>query len=573
MKITEWLVLLLLAPVAAAGETIELRYGWDVEEVQHRTSGGFDYLGVAGSEFEGRSLATLCDIRLLPPDREVAGYRIVEEEWADLKGEYRPAVETLEGLTDVLNTESAGLELVTSTGLLGYQVLMSVVKPVRVIDGDADVLSRMVVEVELRPATERLQVKRRSLTAEAHVREALATVLGQESDRAGDWEIQAHGAYVTSGPSLKGSTVDCVIVTPDSMASEFERLAAWHDRLGVKTVVRTMEWVYSRYAGADRAERIRHFIRDAFTNWGTVYVLLGGDPHLVPIRTIEVPRMVPFVGRSDVPTDVYYTNLDGNWNADGDAAMGEYPDGNPDKVDALPDVFVGRAPVSSNAEVRVFVDKTMVYGRGENPGEWQETAVMLAQILWPDSGTDGAAYAEQVLPHLPGDFTIHRLYENYQAYPGAVEESVENLLSYVNSGCNVLGHIGHGDELRLDLGTEFMERFQLQALDNDSMFCFVFMMNCSPPGKRCQGFHEEPRWGCVRGNGQQFAQLPPHRDEYADQFLRHGLCRKRSDHRRCKLAVQAAVSYIDTAILVDVPELHTRRGSGCVSLEVPGPSV
>ncbi len=507
MKATEWLVLLLvLMPVATQGTTMELLYGWDAGEVLYGASNGFDFLGVVGGEYEGRSLGTFCETRVLPAGYEVAGYRIVREQWEDLAGEYRPGVEAPGGLTEDLGSESGGLRLVASAGLMGYEVLVSIVEPIRVADGKAAVLKDMLVEVDLRPTGERLEIRRRSLTAEAHVRRALAAFLGEEPPEGGGWELQRHAGSVTAQPSLKGSAVDCVIVTPDSLKAEFERLAAWHDKLGVRTVIRTMEWVRARYAGGDGAERLRNFIRDAYTNWGTVYVLLGGDPHLVPIRVIEVPEMIDDVGRSDMPTDVYYCNLDGNWNADQDGTIGEYLHGNPDRVDILPDAFVGRAPVASAAEARVFVKKSMIYGSGLKPGPWQETVVMLAQILWPDTNTDGAAYAEDILPHLPGNFTIHRLYQNYEAYPGAVDETVANVLSYVSDGCNVLGHIGHGDELRLDLGTEFIERFQLEALTNDSMFCFVFMMNCSASDPRVESvaksFIKDPDGGAfaVMGN-------------------------------------------------------------------------
>jgi hypothetical protein len=508
MSLSLLVLVTLLFPVSAvfAGDTIELRYGWDVDDVRHSSVGGFDFLDVAGTAYDGKSLGTLCDMRPVPAGSEVAGYRVVREDWVEVPGRYRPASETLDGFTEELPSGGGGLQMLTSTGLLGYEVLVSVVEPMRVADGRVEVLADMLVEVDLRPAADSgLMVKRRSPNGQACVERALTAVLGVvPRDRS--WEVQEPRGLIRQKPSSDGSPVDCVIITPDSLAGEFEPLVRWHDRMGIKSTVRTMEWVHSTYAGGDDAERIRRFLRDAYTDWGTVYVLLGGDPLLVPVRVIDVPEMVASVGRSDMPTDVYYTNLDGNWNDDGDGTIGEFLGGNPDKVDGLPDIFVGRALVSSAAEARIFVDKTMNYARAEKPGEWQETAVMLAQVLWPETETDGAKYAEEILPHLPDDFTIHRLYQNYREYPGAVSENVANVLSYVGGGCNVVSHIGHGDELRLDLGTEFMQRFQIESLDNDSMFCFVFMMNCSAADPRVESvakaFTKNPHGGAfaVMGN-------------------------------------------------------------------------
>jgi hypothetical protein len=50
-------------------------------------------------------------------------------------------------------------------------------------------------------------------------------------------------------------------------------------------VVRTLDWITANYRrGADTAETIRFFLQDAYANWGTRYVLIGGDTQDVPVR-------------------------------------------------------------------------------------------------------------------------------------------------------------------------------------------------------------------------------------------------------------------------------------------------
>ena len=127
-------------------------------------------------------------------------------------------------------------------------------------------------------------------------------------DVAGDWSVDGYADWISEGPSTQGGAVDCVIITTDALASEFERLAVWHDKMGVRTVVRTLSWIEGRYSGSDSAERVRGFLRDAYQRWGTVYVLLGGDATVMPIRYAWTSHY----GGAFIPTDLYYSNLEGN---------------------------------------------------------------------------------------------------------------------------------------------------------------------------------------------------------------------------------------------------------------------
>ena len=64
------------------------------------------------------------------------------------------------------------------------------------------------------------------------------------------------------------------------------------------------------------------------------------------------------------------TCLDGDWNADGDALFGEgfWQGFEDDLADLYPDVFVGRAPVSTSTEVQTFIAKSTTYENTPPPG-------------------------------------------------------------------------------------------------------------------------------------------------------------------------------------------------------------
>ncbi len=95
----------------------------------------------------------------------------------------------------------------------------------------------------------------------------------------------AAGPSPTFRPSRDGSPVEYVIITNAAMAPAFQALADWKTQKGVQAEVRTLEWVAATYPpGVDRAEQLRFFLADAYANWGTLWVLLGGDSDVIPVR-------------------------------------------------------------------------------------------------------------------------------------------------------------------------------------------------------------------------------------------------------------------------------------------------
>ena len=142
-----------------------------------------------------------------------------------------------------------------------------------------------------------------------------------------------------------------LIITTAGLQDAFKPLADWKTRKGVPTVIRTMDWVRSQFPhGVDDAERLRNYIRWSYQQRGTKFVLLGGDVELVPTRMITT-------GGFTFPTDYYYSDLDGTWNANQNDIFGEAVD----KLDGYPEVYVSRIPVSTDAGVARFISRLFQY--------------------------------------------------------------------------------------------------------------------------------------------------------------------------------------------------------------------
>src|SRR4051812_23239140 len=149
-------------------------------------------------------------------------------------------------------------------------------------------------------------------------------------------------------PSTSGSPVDCVILTPDSLADVFQKLADYQTRSGRPTVVRGLSTVRAADPRSnDMAQAVRSFLKSAHDLWGIRWAVLGADHEAIPLRTVRVNFGYP----EDLPTDVYYSDLDGTWDRNGNGVYGEVAD----SLDMQPDIAVGRLSAGTRAEATILV--------------------------------------------------------------------------------------------------------------------------------------------------------------------------------------------------------------------------
>ena len=289
-------------------------------------------------------------------------------------------------------------------------------------------------------------------------------------------------------PSMEGSEVSYVIITNEAMAPVFERFAKWKTMKGVPAVVRTVEWIQQNYrAGADQAESIRNFIQEAYAEWGAEWVLLGGDTDVIPARY----GYVSFYTGEFIPTDMYFSCLDGNWNADGDSLWAEayhssYDPG--DEADLYSEVYVGRMPVSSYLEAELLVDKVIDYTEAvetHSKGKF----LILAEVIFPvpyELGDpiflDGADIGEDLYEsYLRDDPNIvaDRQYESYDSYPGSIYLTRQSALDSMNAGTNHVLHLGHGYAYNLSVGLGSIINFDADNLTNGDRVFSMYLLNCT----------------------------------------------------------------------------------------------
>jgi hypothetical protein len=345
--------------------------------------------------------------------------------------------------------------------------------------------------------------------------------------------VAHEGGFQASGyPDLEGSDVEYLIVTPAALANSFQVLADWKTRRGVPTVVRTLEDIQAQTRqGSDVQETLRNYLQDAYANWSLQYVLLGGDTDLLPARYVS--SKFGLSTPEEIPCDLYFAGLDGNWNADGDGLWGEAgaTSGSPDidAADLLAEVNLSRATVTTTADVDLFVQKVIGY---ETPldATYQDRTLFLAEVLFPTNydgtqniTTDGAQLSDDLINSvLPPGTPVQRRYENDEGYPGSLPLGLSISLQELDFGYNLVNHMGHGFRYNMSVGDGSIVNGDAEALQNTNRFSIINVLNCTSLAfdYSCLAEHylSNPVGGAVAVLGASRSAYPLPSREYQDEF-------------------------------------------------------
>ncbi len=207
----------------------------------------------------------------------------------------------------------------------GYHIVSLKLYPLRYngIDSTLTLYTQISFQLKLSAAPNgALPVYRRSQFSQREVERYIRSLIENPEDMEGYAGIPAkmekrdrlRKPKITPLPSLESDCVDEVIISSEELKDSFQRLADWRTKEGVVTELRTTEWIGSHYPGVDPQEKVHNFIRDCYSYWGTMWVLLGGDTDVLPYRGLSSSRD---------PSDLYFSGLDESWNSNGNAVFGD----------------------------------------------------------------------------------------------------------------------------------------------------------------------------------------------------------------------------------------------------------
>ncbi len=274
---------------------------------------------------------------------------------------------------------------------------------------------------------------------------------------------------VTEG-NLLGFTPSMLVITSPSLAENWETYAAIRTILGRPTAVVTMEEISQRTEGRDDAERLRNYLKEAVDARGISFALLGGDREHVPFRRVENAIFLDTEYTSHAPSQSYFSNLEADFDSDGDGVFGEYEDLSLETLRAatLP---VGRVPSGTTQEVADYGDKVIRYITGF--GSRQTHTLLLSDIatslplIGDVDGAEGVEITYDALFSLPFTSRTKKHYatqyacDSYgatMADPGVIGQSMEE-------GYAMVFHNGHGSHGWLTdiLSSAFVENLTNQV--------------------------------------------------------------------------------------------------------------
>ncbi len=287
-----------------------------------------------------------------------------------------------------------------------------------------------------------------------------------------------------------------VVITNNALKTSFNDFVTWKRRKGLDIGVVTVEDIYSIYdtdyqSGiTDNAGAIRQYLTDVWLQ-GTVWVLLGGDETVVPIRYGDGEyynngNNTHYV----IPADLYFAEFNGDWNVDHDTyenfdKIPAFPDheGEPrygerteDAPEYDPEVFIGRLAVSTSEEVKIWTKKFLLYVINPNNGDYSYLTKALHtqadQMQWWDwdySTEEDQSQADVLSDLLSGYFNSEIAKEDIgnkyctthnspPTYPLA-----SDVIAKVDEGFGLITFSNHGDPVEISVSTG-------EGYDEDSIY-------------------------------------------------------------------------------------------------------
>jgi beta-lactam-binding protein with PASTA domain len=304
---------------------------------------------------------------------------------------------------------------------------------------------------------------------------------------------------VDDSKSISG-TYDYVILTTNSILSKTQYLASletYHEiDHTVLTVTEDKHYDDLRSTatvggwgggiGDTAAENLRNWLKTNWASLGIEYVLLVGNPH--PDTGDMAMKKTRYRDREDDPsvvlnvaTDMYFAELTGNWNLDGDSYFGELVDDQgPGGIETALDVSLGRIPVYSTdasgmAALESILTKIITYATAGGDLNWRKK--VLLPVEPSDDATTGTPLMEKIRTDyvLPNSLTAYRIYdEDYGLSPELTPCTSEGVKEEWKKAYGLVVWHTHGSEVH---AAHVFGNWMCNELDNTHP-SFVFQGSC-----------------------------------------------------------------------------------------------
>ena len=303
-------------------------------------------------------------------------------------------------------------------------------------------------------------------------------------------QLRGEPAALANQPA--GRTKRLLVIAPNAFHPALQEFVAHKQRLQ-PTELRSLEKILEQNRGVDDPEKLKRFLYEEWRQRGLGYALLVGDVDVLPVRYMVLDRVTPAAfDYAFYPSDLYYSDLakaDGSfedWNARKESfhagyfgeVRGEKNKGDPinfDEVDYLPDIAVGRWPVSTPEEARLVAGKTISYEEQvlAKSSPYLHQAAFFAVGGWMDSRNQ----MDRLAATLTNAWRVEKRYYTDAGQPAATPPPDHNQLRAVlNEGVGLVVHAGHG---AADAWEQCFSLGDLDRITNSARLPVVISAGCS----------------------------------------------------------------------------------------------
>ncbi|HAF07639.1 TPA: hypothetical protein DCG82_04470 [candidate division WOR-3] len=281
------------------------------------------------------------------------------------------------------------------------------------------------------------------------------------------------------------TNIDLIIITKEYFNKYFENFIHICKAMGFSTEIVSVEYIYENSFGSDLQEKIRNYIKKIYQEKGLRFVLIGGDLSIVPARFVISNS---YFYNGDYPSDIYYGDMDGNWNKDNDNIIGE----SSDIEDGFLDIVVTRLPFSNEIELKSLLEKfeNYIFRLGST---YLKKFLHSAASLFNDlSDGLGQLMTNNLLSLYEfssyNNFTLFSplvdTFHQFPYYQGNMHLDKNSFSQKLSEGFYFVNHIDHSSEYFLGTGlletkTKYSNWDTINFSKNDSLLSILFSLGCS----------------------------------------------------------------------------------------------
>jgi hypothetical protein len=346
----------------------------------------------------------------------------------------------------------------------GRQIAGIMVYPLQYVPGERKVRlnEEIVFSIELAASESDPQIPAETRNVRLLRNDAVSRLVANP----GDVELDFPPDAAPLDPSV---ATEYLILCLAAHADEYGVLKDWKTRKGIPARIVTIEDVIATYPGDDTPDQLRNCIIDYYLNESLAWVTLTLSAPKAKIRGCygEVGGTI----EPEIPCDLYFADMDGDWDSDNDGVWGEVSD----DVDLYPDVYVGRISANKGLQCSTVVHKILTYeGCYSLPTDYQLEMLFMAEYL--DDYTDAAVIKNLIdSESVPSRFDpITKLYENDGSLSNAAA------MAALNSGMNIVNHAGHGNITFISISPDALTTSHMESLTNAPRYTVFYTLACDP---------------------------------------------------------------------------------------------